>query len=183
MHNWSHRITDQICSNARMDAHAVIDLYKKDYLPKSHLSEKDVRDARDLCRDRSLLIRQRVTTINKIKHHAFCIGISVKRLGKRAMKILSKEPKLELLIRQLENTDKIIKMYNERIEEIMKNGNSSISHYARFINTIPGFGPYSSFIIAAEIDDVNRFPDESRLFSYVGIVPRIYQSGDKEWER
>jgi transposase len=175
-------IAQSVKKTDKIDAHTVMDLYKKDYLPKSHLSEKDVRDARDLCRDRSLLIRQRVATINKIKYHAFCIGINVKHLGKRAMKVLSKEPKLELLIRQLENTDEIIKMYNERIEEIVKNGNSRVSHYARLIDTIPGFGPYSSFIIAAEIDDVNRFPDEFRLFSHVGVVPRIYQSGDKEWK-
>jgi transposase len=175
-------IAQSVKKTDKIDAHTVMDLYKKDYLPKSHLPSKEVREARDLCRDRSLIVRQRVAMINKIKYHAFCIGIKVKCLGKKTMNALAKEPKLELLIKQLENTEGIIKTYNERIEEIVKNGDSRISHYARLIDTIPGFGSHSSFIIAAEIDDINRFPDEFRLFSYAGVVPRIYQSGDKEWK-
>ena len=175
-------IAQSVKKTDKTDAHTVMDLYKKDYLPKSHLPEKYVRDARDLCNDRSLIIRQRVATINKIKYHAFCLGIEVKHLCKKTMKLLSKEPKLELLIKQLENTDATIKIYNEKIEEIVKNGNSRISHYARLIDTIPGFGPHSSFIVAAEIDDINRFSNEFRLFSYAGVVPRIYQSGDKKWK-
>ena len=141
-----------------------------------------MRDARDLCRDKSLIVRQRVATINKIKYHAFCNGIKVGRLGKKTMKILSKEPKLELLIKQLENTDEAIEAYNERIEEMVRNGDSRICHYARLIDTIPGFGPHSSLVVAAEIDDINRFPNEFHLFSHSGVVPRIYQSGDKEWK-
>ena len=175
-------IAQSVKKTDKTDAHTVMDLYKKDYLPKSHLPEKYVRDARDLCNDRSLIIRQRVATINKIKYHAFCLGIDVGHLGKKTMKLLLKEPKLELLIKQLENTNATIKIYNEKIEEIVKNDNSRISHYARLIDTIPGFGPHSSFIIAAEIDNINRFSNEFRLFSYAGVVPRIYQSGDKEWK-
>ncbi len=175
-------IAQSVKKTDKIDAHTVMDLYKKDYLPKSNLPSKDVRDARDLCRDRALIVRQRVATINKIKYHAFCLGIEVRRLGKKATKILSKDPRLELLIKQLENTDETIKIYNERIEEIVKTGDSRIDHYARLIDTIPGFGPHSSLIIAAEIDDIKRFPNEFRLFSHAGVVPRIYQSGDKEWK-
>ena len=143
---------------------------------------KEVRDARDLCKDRSLLVRQHVALINKIKYHAFCLGIDVKRLGKKTLKELKKEPKLELLITQLEDTDAIIAKYGERIKEMVEKGDSVVSHYARLIDTIPGFGTCSSFAIAAEIGDINRFPNEFRLFSYAGVVPRIYQSGEKEWK-
>ncbi len=119
---------------------------------------------------------------NKIKYHAFCLGIEVKGLGKKNLKKLKDEPKLELLIRQLGDTDAIIDKYDERIKEMVKNGNSTVSHYARLIDTIPGFGPCSAFAIAAEIGDINRFANEFRLFSYAGVVPRIYQSGEKEWK-
>ncbi len=149
---------------------------KKNYLPKSYLPSKEVRDARDLCRDRSLVVKQRVAIVNKIKYHAFCLGIELKGQGicKKALRKLKEEPRLEFLIKQLENTDAVIEKYNERIRDFVENGESLVSHYARLINTIPGFGPYGSLVIASEIGDINRFPDEFRLFSFAGVVPRIY---------
>lgn len=175
-------IAQSVKKTDKMDAHILMDLYKKDYLPKSYLPSKEVREARDLCRDRSLVVGQHVALINKIKYHAFCLGMNVGRLGKKTLKRLKNEPKLELLIRQLEDTDAIIDEYEEKIKNAVGNGNSIVSHYARLIDTIPGFGPCGSFAIAAEIGDINRFANEFRFFSYAGVVPRIYQSGEKEWK-
>ncbi len=173
-------IAQSVKKTDKTDAHTLMDLYKKDYLPKSYLPPREIRDARDLCRDRALVVGQRVAIINKIKYHAFCLGIEVKRLGKKNMRQLSAEPKLNLLMKQLEASDTIIGEYNQKIQDVVKNGKSLVSHYARLIDTIPGFGSYGSLTIAAEIGDVNRFPDEFHLFSYAGVVPRVYQSGDKE---
>lgn len=53
---------------------------------------------------------------------------------------------------------------------------------AFFIDTIPGIGPYSALGIASEIGDVNRFRSVESLWSYAGLVPKIYQSGSKEWK-
>ncbi len=177
-------IAQSVKKTDKTDAHILMDLYKKDYLPKSYLPPRNVREARDLCKDRSLMMGQHVALINKIKYHAFCLGIEIRGqgIGKKTIARLKNEPKLELLVRQLEDTDATINKYDERIKDIVENGNSVVSHYARLIDTIPGFGPCSSFAIAAEIGDINRFPDEFRLFSYAGVVPRIYQSGEKEWK-
>ncbi len=175
-------IAQSVKKTDKNDAHVLMDLYKKDYLPKSDLPSREVKDARDLCRDRSLIVRQRVALINKIKYHAFCLGMDVKQIGKKRIKKLKEEPKLELLLMQPESADAAIKMYEGKIVDIVKNGNSTVSHYARLIDTIPGFGPYGSFAIAAEIGDINRFADEFRFFSFAGVVPRTYQSGEKEWK-
>jgi transposase len=175
-------IAQSVKKTDKTDAHVLMDLYKKNYLPKSYLPSKEVRDARDLCRDRAFIVGQHVALINKIKYHAFCIGIEVGVLGKKKREILKNEPKLQLLIKQLNDTDTIMDMYDGKIEDLVRNGNSVVTHYARLIDTIPGFGSCSSFAIAAEIGDINRFSDEFRLFSYAGVVPRIYQSGKKEWK-
>ncbi len=175
-------IAQSVKKTDKNDAHTLMNLYKKDYLPKSYLPIREVRDARDLCRDRALAVGQRAAIVNKIKYHAFCLGIDVKRLGKKNRKILRNEPKLELLLRQLDETDATIGEYDRRIHDIVQNGKSLVSHYARLIDTIPGFGPCASLIIAAEIGDINRFHDEFRLFSFAGVVPRTHQSGDNEWK-
>ena len=86
-------IAQSIKKTDKIDAHAIMDLYKKDYLLKSYLPSKDVRDARDLCRDRPLIVKQRVAIVNKIKYHAFCLGIKVNGQGirKKVLRRLKKK--------------------------------------------------------------------------------------------
>ena len=134
-------IAQSVKKTDKTDAHTLMDLYKKDYLPKSYLPSRDVRDARDLCRDRSLIVRQRVALINKIKYHAFCLGIDIKGQGirKKILQKLKERPQLEFLIRQLEETYVTIGKYDDRITDFIENGQSSVSRYARLIKTIPGF--------------------------------------------
>jgi transposase len=76
-------IAQSVKKTDKIDAHTLMGLYKKDYLPKSYLPSREVSDARDLCRDRSLIVKQRVAIVNKIKYHAFCLGIELKGQGIR----------------------------------------------------------------------------------------------------
>jgi transposase len=51
---------------------------------------------------------------------------------------------------------------------------------AQRLRTIPGIGPFLSLALAVEIGDINRFPGPSQLRGYSGLVPAVYQSGDKD---
>jgi transposase len=51
---------------------------------------------------------------------------------------------------------------------------------ARRLRTIPGIGPYLGLALAVEIGDINRFPGPAQLRGYSGLVPAVYQSGDKD---
>ncbi len=170
-------IAQSVKKTDKIDAHILMDLYKKDYLPRSYIPNRDVRDARDLCRDRSLLVIQRVGIKNKIRYHAYCLGIEFKSFTQRNLKLLKSHPQLTLLVNQFERTTLTIREYDEKISKV-----SDSNHYAKLLQTIPGIGKYGSLVIASEIGDVNRFHTEFNLFSYTGLVPRIYQSGDKEWK-
>jgi len=84
---------------------------------------------------------------------------------------------MRLLITQLESTTNNINEYDSIIKkEAVFNTN------ARLIDTIPGIGMISALGIAAEIGDITRFPSENNIFAYTNLVPRIYQSGRKEWK-
>ena len=48
------------------------------------------------------------------------------------------------------------------------------------LRTIPGIGIIISFMLYAEIMDMLRFSSTDKLSSYIGIVPSIEGSGDKE---
>ena len=51
---------------------------------------------------------------------------------------------------------------------------------ARQLRTIPGVAPFLSLALAVEIGDINRFPGPTQLRGYSGLVPAVYQSGDKD---
>ena len=51
---------------------------------------------------------------------------------------------------------------------------------AQRLRTIPGIGPFLSLALAVEIGDINRFPGPAQLRGYSGLVPAVYQSGDKD---
>lgn len=57
---------------------------------------------------------------------------------------------------------------------------SSDHPVARRLRTIPGIGPFLSLALAVEIGDITRFPGPTQLRGYSGLVPAVYQSGDKE---
>ena len=49
-------IAQSVKKTDKVDAHTIMDLYKKDYLPKSYLPPKEIRNMRDICRERSFLV-------------------------------------------------------------------------------------------------------------------------------
>jgi transposase len=52
---------------------------------------------------------------------------------------------------------------------------------ARLLQTIPGVGKISAFLLLAEIGPLERFPSPEKLCSYAGIVPSYHQSGQVEY--
>lgn len=170
-------IAQSVKKTDKVDAHTIMDLYKKDYLPKSYLPSKEIRDMRDLCRERSFLVGQRTAIKNKIRYQSYCLGIEFKTWTKKNIKKLKEELKLRLLLTQLESTTHTITEYERMIKAAAREDAN-----ARLIDTIPGIGKVSALAIASEIGDVNRFPSEENIFAYTGLVPRIYQSGNKEWK-
>ena len=44
----------------------------------------------------------------------------------------------------------------------------------------PGIGPLSSRILANELGDMKQFSSEKKLFSFTGLTPMEYSSGDKK---
>jgi len=50
----------------------------------------------------------------------------------------------------------------------------------RLLQTVPGIGPITSVGIMAEIGDIHRFKHFKQFASYVGVVPRLHQSGETE---
>jgi len=52
--------------------------------------------------------------------------------------------------------------------------------YVPLLMTAPGFGWITSFTVACEIGDINRFASPVKLSGYTGLCPRVKQSGDMD---
>lgn len=43
---------------------------------------------------------------------------------------------------------------------------------------LPGIGPFSARVLSNELGDMSQFPNEGALFSYLGLTPWEYSTGD-----
>jgi transposase len=46
------------------------------------------------------------------------------------------------------------------------------------LKTISGIGPLTSSALITELGDINRFPHIDHLSSFVGLIPRVRESGE-----
>ena len=53
-------------------------------------------------------------------------------------------------------------------------------HRVKLLMTIPGINVYSAAVIISEIDDISRFSSKEKFASYAGLVPKQYQSGNRD---
>ena len=81
------------------------------------------------------------------------------------------------MLEQYEFTSIQIKEVSNQIRKYCR------SHFKKDYNllrSVPGIGPLTAAYILAEIGDLRQFSSLKKLASYVGLVPGIYSSGDKE---
>ena len=55
---------------------------------------------------------------------------------------------------------------------------SAESEDVKLLITIPGVDFYIALLFISEIGDCSRFPNANKLISWLGLAPRVHQSGD-----
>ena len=81
------------------------------------------------------------------------------------------EMEVKLLISLIEEREKQISELKLKIEEFATKLNSPIT-------SIPGIGLIAGMTILAEIGDISRFNDSSKLIAFAGMAPRVAESGE-----
>ena len=138
-----------------------------------------------LTQTRDALVKLRTTLKNKVNNILSARGINL------AKEALSSEKKLdEVLALPFDERVRIelrvivgqIRSLNQSIREldqtIAEEGSKLEGH--RNLTSIKGVGKITGAILLSVIGDVNDFPDEHRLASYFGIVPRVSNSNETE---
>lgn len=171
-----------------IDSGTIYHLVRTDLLPTCFVPPKEIREIKDQLRFRGFLIMLRTMVKNQI--HTLIDRNHVLQPGERETKNLFSHAGLKALKevslpeREKKILDEFLRLY-ENLERQIETGNEWVealyeeSPEAKLIDTIPGFHHFLSVLVRYEIGDIYRFPEASKLCSYAGLVPSVYQSGDK----
>lgn len=178
-------ITQSVKKTDANDAQLLALYLEKGLLPEVRMKDKQHGQIASLTQTRDTLVKLRTALKNKVNNILSAHGINL------AKEALSSEKKLhEVLALPFEDLVRIelrvivvqIRSLNQSIHEldqiIGEEGSKLEGH--KNLTSIKGIGKITSAILLSVIGDVNDFPDEHRLASYFGIVPRVSNSNQTE---
>lgn len=158
------------------------------YIP----SEKSVED-RGLVRIRQLLVKDAIRYKSRIKGFLNFHGISIpdsfnqsshwsKRfiswLKSIEMKSESGKYSIASLIREIESLRSNILDITKRIKDLSQT--EQYKENIALLQSIPGIGLITGMTFLTEIDTLERFESTDKLCSFIGLVPTMRSSGEKE---
>ena len=166
----------------KVDAHMLAQLERADLIPEAHLPNKFTREMRELVRQHVSITNERTDIKNQI--HALLSKNGIRLPFKSTFtqksqtwlhKNTSGVPKLALgqLFQRIHLLNQQRQTVDAEIERQAQNNPDAV-----LLKTIPGLGWFSAFLLAVEIDGIERFVDEEHLQSYAGLVPSVRQSGN-----
>jgi transposase len=157
----------------------------KGLLPEVRMKDKEHGQLASLTQTRDTLVKLRTALKNKVNNILSARGINLPKEALSAEKKLEEVLALpfEDLIRfELRVIVEQIRSLNQSIGELDKaiseEGSKLPGH--KNLTSIKGIGKITGAILLSVIGDVRDFPDEGRLASYFGIVPRVSNSNETE---
>ena len=167
------------------DAQLLALYLSKDLLPEVRMKNKQQAHVASLTQTRDTLVKQRSALKNKVNNLLSARGLNLPKEAlsseKRLAEVLSL-PFDELLLVELRVIVDQIRSLNKSIAQLDKTiaeASSELEGHTS-LTSIKGIGATTSAILLSVIGDVNDFPDERRLASYFGIVPRVSNSNQTE---
>jgi transposase len=171
----------------KIDARVLAHLLRSDLLPEAYVAKPEVRQVRNVLRQRMFFVRLRTM----VKNRVFSLldrypELSEQKPGRDLFSqrglIWLKQINIKEIDRKL--LDEELELY-QVLEERISRSNSLIEKLAwgdwrvRLLKTIPGIGKFFAVLIAYEVDDIGRFANEKKFFSYMGIIPSTFSSGGR----
>jgi transposase len=182
----SHPLKTRLIAESRVktdkvDARVLADLLRGNYLPMSYVPPREIRELRHLVRRRIFLGRDRGKLKNQIHAELYRRNLKFEDgevFSKKGIEWLHGLgiPAVDSYLGIYDAIQKEIKLLEKEITRV-----GLRYEEVRLLTTIPGIAEYSGLLILSEIGDINRFRSEDKLFSYAGLTPSIYQSGESSY--
>jgi transposase len=171
----------------KIDAQLLARLLAAGFLAEVWTPDEATRVRRRLISRRVQLVRQRVREKNQV--HAvlqrqlkrrppmsdvFGVKGRVWLLDQRRWMPLDEQQTIDACLRQIDFLEHEIKLVDLEIaRQVLASGD------IRRLMTLPGVSGVTATAMLAAIGDVNRFPSADQLVSYLGLSPRVHQSGSE----
>jgi len=170
--------------NDELDAATLAHLLRSNLVPPSYIATIEEQENRELSRARCQLVKQQTWCKNQV--HSLLtkenlIPPVADLFGKKGREwlqtiVVSLPPAKQLVLKQwltlLADTQERVKDLEAAIHERCRD-----DERVKLLQTIPGFGEITAFVLVSEIGDPTRFPTGKQFASYLGLVPSLYQSG------
>jgi len=170
--------------NDKVDSKILADLLRTNLLPTAYIQPREIRDLKELVRQRAFFVEMRTKIKNKI--HSVLFKTNKKHnftnlYGVTGMEWLEKVELRNIYREELDRCLITLKHLNEQIDNLSKliENTAKLDYDCKLLMTIPGISYYSALMIKSEIGDIARFKSAAKLCSYAGLIPATYQSAEK----
>jgi transposase len=162
---------------------------EKNTLTGIYVFERDLEELRSLNRTRFYLMRDLRRSKNRIKSYLQYYGVPIPQEfdnNQWTLRFISwlKEVKMQTQAGQ-EAFSNLIASYEHHRQQLLilsRLVRLRISQYDKelykLLTGISGIGPLTASALITELGDINRFSNIDLLGSYVGLVPRVRESGE-----
>ena len=157
----------------------------KGLLPEVRMKEKEQAQVASLTQTRDRLVKLRTALKNKVNNLLSARGIELEKeelSGEKGLtRVLAMDVEeltrfeLQVLVDQIRSLNHSI----AELEKVIDREGKKLKGHGN-LTSIKGIGSLGASILLSVIGDVRDFPDEGRLASYFGIVPRIHNSHETE---
>lgn len=157
----------------------------KGLLPEVRMKDKEHAQVASLTQTRDRLVKLRTALKNKVNNLLSARGIALRTeelsSEKGLARVLSLEVEeltwfeLQIIVDQIRSLNRSI----AEMEKVIEREGKKLKGHGN-LTSIKGIGPLGASILLSVIGDVRDFPDEGRLASYFGIVPRVHNSNETE---
>jgi transposase len=169
--------------DALKPAHIPEDI-KDDRLPMVDIPSEEEQEKRKPVSARNRVRKAYVQAINVL--HALFVSAGITTVKKKHLRTAAAREEAVKLLSGLEREEaeyllRCLKLHTERINELetkMKEATKENEELKR-LQSIPGVGVQVSYAFLAHVA-VERFENASALSNYLGLVPRVYMSGERE---
>lgn len=173
----------------KRDADLLARLSASGQLRTIHVPERDVREWRSLIAFRHHLVRARTRIKNHIKALLRNEFVSTRQLwntlGLTMMRLLAKplhacdsneiwRGQLHTELLRLKQTQDHMNVLETRLDQMGRK-----SSEVKLLTEIDGIGPRCAEAIVATLGDPLRFKSRKHVAAYIGLCPRVEQSGDR----
>jgi transposase len=170
--------------NDRVDSETLAQLSRADLLPEAWMANERTQQTRLLTRLRITLGQQRAKAKNQLqavlhqegllkpvadvfgkKGRAWLAGVALSPAGRVAV---------EVWLKVVDGMDAAILEQETALKKM-----AEADARARWLQTVPGIGPYSAMVILGEVGEIERFGSKRALASYAGLTPSVRESAGK----